>query len=228
VTRARNTIVVCSALVGLAVISWTLLEVSRTDTATHPDSGEQRRPIARPGPENKDASMLPGERPDSSPKDDARKNPLRRTLQQKYGRTSAESDAAEAVADEQERPGSSLRRSAAEIPPASWSSLPEEYVMGILREQLIPVAKSCYEDVAPKGTKGKLTLSVAVIGDADIGGVIDRIDVNHTATSIEGELTECVRQAAYDMEFEPPEAGQGVQAFDFSIEFSVHDRDALK
>ncbi|MBC8068608.1 MAG: hypothetical protein IAG13_09775, partial [Deltaproteobacteria bacterium] len=105
-------------------------------------------------------------------------------------------------------------------PAASWDSLPEEYVGKIIRDQLLPVAEACYEDIADKGTKGALTLSVAVLADEELGGVIDRVYIARDGTTLEGELTECVRQAAYDMQFDPPEQGQGGKEFDVTLDFS--------
>ncbi|KIG14229.1 hypothetical protein DB30_06978 [Enhygromyxa salina] len=148
------------------------------------------------------------------PRTKEERDQLRRALQHRYGRPTAKHEAVEPPA----------QPPAAPLPPTSWSSLPDEYARGIIQDQLIPAAESCYEDIAAKGAGGALTLSVAVIGDEELGGVIDRIDVNPEKTSIEGDLTECVRQSAYDMEFEPPEQGQGVVEFEFTIEFSDDEK----
>jgi hypothetical protein len=109
------------------------------------------------------------------------------------------------------------------LPPESWTSLPEEYVRGILHAQLIPAVESCYEDIADAGLSGVVTLKVAVIGDEEIGGVVDSIEINQEQTTIKGEFIECVRASAYEMEFEPPEAGQSMVEFEFSLEFHADD-----
>lgn len=110
------------------------------------------------------------------------------------------------------------------LPPESWTSLPEEYIGEIVRDQLIPAAESCYEDIAEAGLRGALTLKVGVIGDEEIGGIIDSIEINQENTSIQGEIIDCVQLAAYEMEFEPPEEGQSLVEFEFSLEFSDDDK----
>ena len=92
-----------------------------------------------------------------------------------------------------------------------------------LQAQLIPAAKSCYEDLAPAGTAGMLSFAVVVLGDEDIGGVIDEVELEAEHSSIEGELSECVRQAAYALELDPPASGRGVEEFEFSLEFRDDD-----
>lgn len=218
-TRARKTFIALSILAGVAIRGAVLVELTSTEAASHPHASDpeaelRRPPVAqddRTRPDDRAAAKRPVRSPDSPSQRGAQRNQMRRTLQQKYGHAITERGSDEAVR---------LEHDPSVVPPASWSSLPEEYVEGILREQLIPVAESCHRDIAPSGTSGTQTLSVAVLGDPEVGGVIDRVDVDHSATSIEGELTECVRQAAYDMQFDPPEEGQGVQEFNFSIEFS--------
>ncbi|MFO7565734.1 MAG: hypothetical protein R6X02_24035 [Enhygromyxa sp.] len=133
---------------------------------------------------------------------------MRRSLQHKLGRPS------DTQAGEREQPAE---------PSPSWSVLPEEYVAGIVREQLIPLARACYEDIAPRGTEGGMTVGVVVLGDAEIGGVIERVDITDADPSIEGDMTECIRQAAYDLEFDPPEEGQGAQEFQMSLRFSSEE-----
>lgn len=138
----------------------------------------------------------------------------RRMLQKRFGRASARDE----LTQESGAPAISP------LPPESWTSLPEDYISGIIREQLIPVAEGCYEDLAEAGARGALTLKVVVIGDEEIGGVIDSIEVNPKKTSLEGELIDCVYFAAYEMEFDPPEDGQSVAEFEFSLNFSDEDK----
>lgn len=222
----RNNTLILSLAAGVAAISL-IYVVGFTGLASseRSNSGDQRAPPLTE-PEAREASMVPDMRisptrdPAAKP-EDRRSDPLRadeidkyqlrRALQHKYGRTPTSDYEAEAPSGENEQPV---------VPPASWSSLPEEYVAGILQEQLIPAAEGCYQDLAASGESGALTLSVAVIGDSEVGGVIDQVSVNSAETSIKGELNDCVRHAAYNMEFDPPEEGQGVQEFDFTIEFS--------
>jgi len=139
----------------------------------------------------------------------------RRMLQERFPSPSAAPD---------ELAGSQDDPSLPPLPPESWTSLPEEYIGGIVRDQLIPAAESCYEDIAEAGVSGALTLKVGVIGDEEIGGIVNSIEINQEQTSIQGELIDCVRLAAYEMEFEPPEEGQSLIEFEFSLEFSDEDK----
>lgn len=209
-TRRKLLVLLGAGAVLLALMLG--LGFGRSQRSDRPGSVDRQAP-APAEPERGDELRSP-DSPPPNPRDRAAKpeargepEPLRRALQLRYG-TSPSSEPAGAD------PAKPI------VPPSSWTSLPEEYVAGILREQLIPVAQSCYEDLAGKGTNGALTLSVAVIGDSEVGGVIDRIDVKDADDAIDAELSECVRQSAYAMEFDPPEEGQGVQEFDFTLRFS--------
>jgi hypothetical protein len=95
--------------------------------------------------------------------------------------------------------------------------LPEKYVARVVREQMIPLVQACFTDIAAPGTAGSLTMTVVVLGDADVGGAIERVDVDDVDPSIEGDMTECIRQAAYELEFDPPEEGQGATEFQMTL-----------
>jgi len=211
--------VAVAIIAGVAVIALILvIAASGVIGAPEPIASPGSEPATRPATDDRRAAPREHEDPQaatprSSPEPEPEsksepENQLRRSLQQKFGRSSAPR------AGEQEPPVE---------PPPSWSSLPESYVVGIVREQLIPVAQSCYEDLLTDDLGGEMSLSVSVIGDAEVGGVVDRVDITDADASVQGDLTECVRQAAYDMEFDPPEHGQGVGEFSLSIRFSQLD-----
>lgn len=161
----------------------------------------QPAPVVRPSPIHDEPAAEPDDRSSDPPPSAAgEQDQLRRSLQHEFGRSS----------DSRQR---------AHEAPAPESSLPEEYVASILREQLMPLAQLCYEDIA-LGSSGTAKFSVALIGDAEVGGIVDWIDVNDVDKAIQGDLVECVRQSAYAMKFDPPADGQGVTEVDFSIRFS--------
>ena len=211
-------------LVPALVLAWLLLRSSglpadergadaqppTTEPAAEPPSVHDRAaaPTPRPaqGAERREAGR---------DADGRRRDRVRRSLQSRFGRPTPEADR------DPTRPGSALEAepdASAPLPEASWTRLPEDYVKEILQAQLIPAAKSCYEDLAP-GSSGMLSFAVVVLGDEDIGGVIDEVELEAEHSSIEGELSECVRQAAYALELDPPASGRGVEEFEFSLEF---------
>jgi hypothetical protein len=202
-----------AVLAGLLVLLWSGRspdpepKASRSAESPPPVVESERRRAPRPSAPDRTASPRT-EAPSAERRERER---LRGALLHRYGRSSPLPDQPELDAEPV-------------LPPASWSSLPEDYVRGILEDQLMPLAEACYEDLGSAEPEATVTLSLAVVGDAELGGVIDSIEVNAAESSTEGELSECLRQAAYELRFDPPDQGQGVEELEFTVDFSAQDR----
>jgi hypothetical protein len=100
--------------------------------------------------------------------------------------------------------------------------LDENYVRSILTDSLISIAKECYADAARQDPDlaGMLTLRTNLAGDSEVGGVVEQVEIVEVESSlVHVELTDCVRESAYVIEFPPPEAGVGNAEVSFTIDF---------
>lgn len=127
-----------------------------------------------------------------------------------------------ARADAVRERAAALRAEAA--PPASGTSLAawaeaaptpqteeqrrRQYLNMAVREQYIPIATSCYEELLARHPKaeGKVVLSFAIVGDGT-DGVVDRVEVADETTMNDPELVLCLRESMYTTVFEPPPPG---------------------
>jgi hypothetical protein len=212
-----------AALIVASLVAWTRTSPDASDHASSSrtpnserDGSKHRASESARSPESEriDRDRAHDAQPRAQQEAERRRQ-TRELLQRKYGRTP--DSTAPPDGDTEPEPLADPQQPT-ELSPSAWS-LPEEYVQGVLEDQLIPAAKSCYEDIAPPGTSGELTFSVAVIGDPELGGIIDEVSLKADESSIEGELSECIRQASYALEFDPPESGRGVEEFDFTMRF---------
>ena len=83
----------------------------------------------------------------------------------------------------------------------------------MLREQYIPVARECYDELLARQptASGKVVLEFAIVGDGD-AGVVDRVALREGEgeTSFDDpEFTQCMRESMYTAVFEPPPPGAG-------------------
>jgi hypothetical protein len=83
-----------------------------------------------------------------------------------------------------------------------------DYVQRAVREQYIPVARSCYEELLGRDPKasGTVVMEFAIVGGAD-AGVVDRVELRDDTTIDDPEFTLCMRESMYSTLFEPPPPG---------------------
>jgi hypothetical protein len=93
-------------------------------------------------------------------------------------------------------------------------TLDREYIRGAIKEQLVPVAIDCYNTVLtqhdPKAG-GELILKFTIIGDEEIGGVVEAAEVDEESTLDSEFLRECLRESVMAVTFEPPPDGGRVE-----------------
>ena len=92
-------------------------------------------------------------------------------------------------------------------------ALDPEYVRGAIKEQLVPVAIDCYDAVLAKDPSagGKLVFEFTIIGDEEVGGVVEEVAVADESTFGDEFLRECLRESLLAVTFPPPSDGGRVE-----------------
>jgi hypothetical protein len=100
-------------------------------------------------------------------------------------------------------------RPAPRDPPPEPPKLDKEYIRDSVRE-LIPVIRDCYDSALEDDDAlgGKLVMQFEILGDEDVGGVVDQVEVEPNESTIANlDMRECVRESMYTLELPPPAAG---------------------
>lgn len=88
-------------------------------------------------------------------------------------------------------------------------ALPREYIHERIVEDLVPLARDCYNDLLPKDDQGpgKLVLAFEILGDESVGGIVDSVVPGEGSTLLEPQFVECMSESMMSVVFEPPEGG---------------------
>lgn len=117
-----------------------------------------------------------------------------------------------------------IYRSLGQVPPTNARSLPSStiareagvidaaYVKERIQEDFLPLAKQCYEAALERdaGIAGKLVMSFNIVGDDEVGGIVEAADSTEDSTITDPELLYCMRESMLSMSFEPPKHGGSV------------------
>lgn len=84
------------------------------------------------------------------------------------------------------------------------------YVRNTVREQLIPLATGCYEALLERApdARGTIVLELSIVGDADVGGVVEQVDLGEGTSLSDAELASCVTESLYATVFDAPPQGE--------------------
>ena len=102
---------------------------------------------------------------------------------------------------------------AAAAAPPRLGRLPAEYIRARLREDLIPMATTCYEHLLARspGARGRVVLEFTLLAAAGVGGVVEdaslRFDGDAASPLAEPSFATCLRESATTVAFAPPEQG---------------------
>jgi hypothetical protein len=107
--------------------------------------------------------------------------------------------------------------------PEALGQLSKEYLRQRVREDLIPLAQECYESALEddEALAGRLTFSFRIVGEPDVGGIVEQAEPTVDSEIQHLELIECMRESMMSMSFDPPENGGTVEVtypFEFSPE----------
>jgi hypothetical protein len=92
-------------------------------------------------------------------------------------------------------------------------TLDKDYIRSRIQDDLVPIAKECYESALEDEPKlgGKLVMKFAIVGDEEVGGVVEEADVDPTSDIKHPELLECMKESMLALSFAPPEGGGRVE-----------------
>jgi len=101
------------------------------------------------------------------------------------------------------------------------------YIQRRVREDLFPIARSCYGDALKRDPKvaGKLVVSFRIIGDRTVGGVVDDAKLTDETTIADPEFQTCVRESMMAVSFDAPPGDQEITVV-YPILFSPDDDEA--
>ncbi len=98
------------------------------------------------------------------------------------------------------------------------------YLTRVLSEQLMPLAEECYELARVKQPElgGELVLEFAILGDEDVGGVIDSVAPGPRNEIVDPGLLECISESLLATSLPPPEQG-GRDEVSLNMRFAPDD-----
>lgn len=101
-----------------------------------------------------------------------------------------------------------------------------KYIQEVVREDLFPMAKKCYEELLARAPDagGKLEMEFTIAGDDEIGGIVEEAAIAKTSTLKDEKMETCMRETLLTLSFPPP-AHDGVVTVVYPIELSPEDRD---
>jgi hypothetical protein len=100
-----------------------------------------------------------------------------------------------------------------------------DYIRTHFREDMFPLMRSCYESAlvrAPK-LRGRLVLSFRIVGDPEVGGVVDEADFTEESDLEDADMETCVRESLMTLTFDKPPSGGGFVTVRYPVMFSPGD-----
>lgn len=109
------------------------------------------------------------------------------------------------------------------------STLDEEYIREVVREDLLPIAHECYRSALEDqpDLSGRLMLHFSITGDESVGGIVDEVSIGEESTMKHPMLGECMAESTASLLFEPPQGGGTMKVtYPFVFEPTNEDADA--
>ena len=97
--------------------------------------------------------------------------------------------------------------------PRSLPPLSRKYIKDAIAEQLVPVARECYESALEDEPEleGKLVVEFMIVGAEEVGGIVESALISPSSTLHNPFLSDCMRESVMAVTFEPPEDGGQVK-----------------
>ncbi len=106
-------------------------------------------------------------------------------------------------------------------PNADGTGIDPKYIQEVVRSDLFPMAKQCYEELLARkpDAGGRIEMSFTIAADADLGGIVEDAEVAETSGIKDEKMTTCMRESLSTLAFPPP-AHDGVVTVKYPIVFS--------
>lgn len=105
--------------------------------------------------------------------------------------------------------------------PEDLGSLEKDYIRDVVSEDLIPIARECYESALEDDPElgGRLMLQFSIVGDESVGGIVEEVSLAEGSTLKHPALAECMTESTATLLFDPPEdGGKVVVTYPFDFE----------
>lgn len=92
-------------------------------------------------------------------------------------------------------------------------TLTKEYIRERVREDVLPLVKECYDNLLEQQPKsgGRMVLKFAIMGDEDVGGIVDGVELAEESEIQDADFRECLTESTMSAVFDPPEGGGRVE-----------------
>lgn len=209
-------IVAVVGLLALVAIVWHFAGTRGMASGVTPASEGSAESSARENPSGSKASVDAGRSYPHAVHDPMKREEMRKRLL--VALTEAQREAEE----EKAHPGS------APAPNARGNREPNDlkefgkFVSQAIKEDFMPMAKACLKDLDSRGSRGpdaggNMRVAFKLIGDKQIGGVVDESHIDDEKSSIHDDKFEtCLRESMYGVYFDPPPFG-GEATLNFDV-----------
>jgi hypothetical protein len=116
--------------------------------------------------------------------------------------------------------------------PASTADEPKgkyepSYIQQAVRKDIFPLARECYEQALKRNPKlrGRLVLAFTLVGDPEVGGVVDEGSIDESSDLQDDEMSICVRESFMTLTLDKPPAGGGKVSVKYPLLFTPGDDD---
>jgi hypothetical protein len=231
----RKGVVLAVLLLLLLVGGWLVLGGETPRSADEARSGEARAPVAEMERDRPSTKPEAGARPGAAEPSKRVASKQERDVMRRRIVEAMESRERAAAEREEESAGgggagSSSRKPAGAEPPEDAAPTPGNltdrtgnhgYLMKVMNEDLMPLVDECYtlaRETQPE-LAGMLVMNVDIIGDEEIGGVIEAVAPGQDNELVDPGLIECVRESLLSTTLPPPpEGGKDAVALSLRLE----------
>ncbi len=115
----------------------------------------------------------------------------------------------------------------APMPELDGGQIDPAYIQSVVRDDYFPLARSCYAELVNRfpDAGGRITFDFTIVGNENVGGIVERADVTNDSTLNDPAMVTCMRESMLSMTFAPPPNG-GAVTVTYPIIFSNEDDDA--
>ena len=129
-------------------------------------------------------------------------------------------------APEEPAPSATGHAPYAPMPELDGGQIDPAYIRGVIHDDYFPLAQSCYLDLVNRAPDagGRLSFDFTIVGNPQIGGIVERVDLADGSTIDDPAMVTCMRESMLSMTFAPPPNGGSVTVR-YPIDFSPVDDD---
>lgn len=114
------------------------------------------------------------------------------------------------------------------MPTSPDGEVDPKYVQSVIREDMLPMAKKCYEELLSRtpDAGGRIALKFKIVGDDELGGIVEEAELDGGVLGALGDpkMETCVRESLLSLAFRPPPK-DGWLTVTYPIELAPDERD---